>query len=227
MQLSSAYRYDNGTLDPKSVYESIKALILQQGLPLGKRIHVEPLADALNVSNTPVREALIQLSTERLIRNEPNAGFFTKELSELEIRNMYIFQLTLLDLSLSLVRKKGEVPGMLKPPKLIDKVSSHITNSSNSNVEVLNELFTHISRQSGNIDVIQGIMNINDRTFFVRLHECEAIPEWGGDLENLCELYYHKKIKELRNALQVFQNKTVSFLPDLILLLKRSTSDFY
>lgn len=203
------------------VYDSVKTLIIEHALPLGKRILVEPLADDLNVSNTPVREALIQLASERLIKDEPNAGFFTKEISELEIRNLYILNQTLLELSLSLVRNDGQVPGMLKPPKFFDENEHSSTTSPGSKVQILNALFVHIARQSGNSDVLQGIMNINDRTYYIRLHECELLQDWQDDLLRLCQIYYQKNIEELRHSLKAYHEKMITFLPELLLLMRR------
>lgn len=225
MQISSSNRYAKENFENNRVYDSIKTLIIEHALPLGKRILVEPLADELSVSNTPVREALIQLASERLIKDEPNAGFFTKEISELEIRNLYVLNQTLLELSLSLVRNDGQVPGMLKPPKFFDENEHTLTTSPGSKVQILNALFVHIARQSGNSDVLQGIMNINDRTYYIRLHECEMLQDWQDDLLRLCQIYYQKNIEELRHALKLYHGKVIAFLPDLLLLLRRAQSE--
>ncbi|MBL4800765.1 MAG: GntR family transcriptional regulator [Emcibacter sp.] len=225
MLISSSNRYARENIETNRVYDSIKTLIIEHALPVGKRILVEPLADELNVSNTPVREALIQLASEWLIKDEPNAGFFTKEISELEVRNLYILNQNLLELSLSLVRNDGQVPGMLKPPNFFDESQQGVTNSPESKVQILNALFVHIARQSGNSDVLKGIMNINDRTYFIRLHECEMLQGWQEDLLRLCQIYYQKNIEELRHALKVYHDKVIAFLPDLLLLLRRAQTE--
>lgn len=209
MQIPTTHRYKK--FEEKNVYESIKKLILQQALPLGKRIYIEPLADELNVSNTPVREALIQLSAERIIRNEPNAGFFTKEISEREIRNLYTLNLTLLELSLSLVKNDGQVPGMLKPPKFFEEQPPSEINIPSVEVQILNDLFMHISKQSGNDDVIHGVRNINDRINIIRLQECDFIPDWHDDLVKLCQLYYQRNIVELKCALKSYHERVIFF----------------
>lgn len=227
MQIATSYRYGNGKHEPKYVYESVKSLILKNSLPLGKRIQIELLADELSVSNTPVREALIQLSSERLIKNEPNAGFFTKEISEMEIMNLYILNRTLLELSLSLIRNDGQIPGMLKPPKFFDENEFSLISSPESKVDILNALFVHIAKQSGNDDVVQGIMNINDRTYYVRLQECEILKDWQDDLLQLCQMYYQRNIEELRHAINSHHDKVISFLPELMLLLRRMRYESY
>jgi len=213
MQISTSPMYGNEKFETNRVYDHIKSLIIKHALPLGKRILVEPLADELSVSNTPVREALIQLACERLIREEPKAGFFTKEISELEIRNLYIFNQALLDLSLSFVRNTGQVPGMLKPPKFFDDKGVFSVTSPEAIVQIHNDLFIHIARQSGNIEILYGIKNINDRTYYIRLYECELFKGWPEDLLNLCHLYHQKNIEELRHSLKAYHDKMITFLP--------------
>jgi len=207
------------------VYDSIKALVIRHALPPGRRILVEPLADELNVSNTPVREVLIQLASERLIREVPKAGFFTKEISELEIRNLYIFNRTILESSLGFVRTSGQVPGMLKPPRLLDDTGAFPAAAPENIVQTLNALFVHIARQSGNMEFICGVRNINDRTYFIRLHECELLDGWREDLRRLCRLYHQKNIAALRRSITAYHDKVIGFLPELLLLLRRAQAD--
>jgi DNA-binding GntR family transcriptional regulator len=67
--------------------KSVKPLILQlanrivehvrlQALPEGRHLAEQALADAFNVSRSPVREALILLEREHLVTFHPNRGFF-------------------------------------------------------------------------------------------------------------------------------------------------------
>ena len=58
------------------VYARIRRWLVAASLPIGSRIRVPDIAAELRVSNTPVREALIRLSTEGLIENRRGAGFF-------------------------------------------------------------------------------------------------------------------------------------------------------
>ena len=59
-----------------TVYTRIRRWLVSTPSPIGSRIRAAEIADALGVSNTPVREALIRLSTEGLIENRRGSGFF-------------------------------------------------------------------------------------------------------------------------------------------------------
>ncbi len=57
------------------VYEIIKNMILSGTLQLGEKINVDTLVADLNVSNSPIREALIKLENQGLVENISNVGF--------------------------------------------------------------------------------------------------------------------------------------------------------
>ena len=73
--------FDGGAFETKdaggaTVYARIRRWLVATPSPIGSRIRAAEIADALGVSNTPVREALIRLSTEGLIENRRGSGFF-------------------------------------------------------------------------------------------------------------------------------------------------------
>lgn len=207
------------------VYAGIKAMVMAHELVPGQRIRLEPLADRLFVSNTPVREALIHLAAERLIKEVPNAGFFTKEISETEIRNLYILNQLILDWSLRVVRNDGRVPGMLKPPEIFETASGVKTDAPVPTVQMMDELFRHISRQSGNDDIVHVVGNIGERTYYTRLKECELCPEVPESLARLCRTYYRRDTKGLRQGLQDFHDMRLQMLPDVIRRIRQIKQD--
>jgi DNA-binding GntR family transcriptional regulator len=72
------------------VYESLKALILEHTLQPGDRVNIDALARSLEVSPTPVREALARLESEGLVRKRPLVGFTVSPLlSRAEFENMF------------------------------------------------------------------------------------------------------------------------------------------
>ena len=219
-------------LQGTGVYESVKAHVIADEVPSGKRILVEPLADKLFVSNTPVREALIRLAAERVIKDVPKSGFFIKEISESEVRDLYSLQGLLLAWSLGHLERGGRVPGFLKPPDLLSSAGESSEFSSKLTVRLTNELFIHIARQTGNADVVHLVRNINDRTYFVRRKDYEIFGEGEAELRRLCETYHQKNFARLRGDLEAYFRNRLDRLPELLRLLRgsllrlRASSDF-
>ncbi len=58
------------------VYARIRNWVVATPLAIGSRLQAADVADTLGVSSTPVREALIRLSTEGLVENRRGSGFF-------------------------------------------------------------------------------------------------------------------------------------------------------
>ncbi|TFG76412.1 MAG: GntR family transcriptional regulator [Flavobacteriales bacterium] len=73
--------------------DQVREYLLQQmregKLNAGQSVNLAALARQLNVSVTPIREALTQLQQSQVIEAIPNRGFFIKELSHEEAKNLY------------------------------------------------------------------------------------------------------------------------------------------
>lgn len=57
------------------VYESIRTLLMDHAVAPGERINIDALARDLEVSPTPVREALARLESDGLVRKRPLVGY--------------------------------------------------------------------------------------------------------------------------------------------------------
>jgi DNA-binding GntR family transcriptional regulator len=78
------------------VYEQIRALIMNHGMEPGARANIEELARELDVSGTPVREALARLESEGLVSRLPLRGYrVTELLTRKEVEDVYGLRLLL------------------------------------------------------------------------------------------------------------------------------------
>ncbi|MEU8002434.1 GntR family transcriptional regulator [Catellatospora sp. NPDC049111] len=62
------------------VYESLKTLIMEHAIAPGERVSIDGLARTLEVSPTPVREALARLESDGLVRKRAMSGYTTTPL---------------------------------------------------------------------------------------------------------------------------------------------------
>lgn len=70
-------------------YNSIKNLIKANHFKPGEQIHAAKIAEHLNISPTPVREALTRLQSEALVYAVANRGFFARRISVKEAHELY------------------------------------------------------------------------------------------------------------------------------------------
>jgi DNA-binding GntR family transcriptional regulator len=75
------------------VYEAVKAMVMDHVVRPGARISIDGLARELEVSPTPVREALARLESEGLASKEPLKGYrATPLLTTRELEDLYQFR---------------------------------------------------------------------------------------------------------------------------------------
>jgi DNA-binding GntR family transcriptional regulator len=72
-----------------SVAAHIRELIFSGKLPPGTKVDQDAIARELGVSKLPVREALISLETEALVRNLPRRGAYVAPLTADDVRDHY------------------------------------------------------------------------------------------------------------------------------------------
>ena len=76
-------------------HQRIKEWIVRYHLKPGARLHVSDLAHALQMSQTPVREALSMLEKEHLIERKPQKGFRVSALSLQGVEDLYDLRIAL------------------------------------------------------------------------------------------------------------------------------------
>ena len=70
-------------------YEGIRTMLLNGELLPGRKISYRQLAERLEMSLTPVIQALKRLEHQGLVRHEPNRGYFTESMSMQEVQEIY------------------------------------------------------------------------------------------------------------------------------------------
>lgn len=73
----------------EKVYQLLSEKLTNGELCIDDYITEAYLVDQLNISRTPIREALIALSSEGIINKEPHKGYKLKKLSVKEIKELY------------------------------------------------------------------------------------------------------------------------------------------
>ena len=69
--------------------DELREAILAGALPPGARLRAEPLAERLQTSRTPVREALILLAREGLVDIEPRRGAIVRAFDAADLADLY------------------------------------------------------------------------------------------------------------------------------------------
>jgi DNA-binding GntR family transcriptional regulator len=102
------------------VYDAIKVRIMEQDFRPGERLNIDALALELQVSPTPVREALARLAAERLLTFEAYKGYSVSPLlTPAEVSDLMRVRLLLEKESARLAASRINVPDLLAMEKAL------------------------------------------------------------------------------------------------------------
>lgn len=93
-QLSDNSAGSTGTAERASnaadiAYAYVREAIVQGQFATGERLTEWQVADALNISRTPVREAMRRLVGDGILQFQPNRGTFVRSFTEREIKELF------------------------------------------------------------------------------------------------------------------------------------------
>lgn len=100
----------------KPIYKRLKEMIRNGELKRGEKLVQERLAEALGVSRTPLRKALLALEKEYLVESIPRKGMYLRVLDYKEIIDIYVCREALEGMAVRLLAetKDGAVVAQLK-----------------------------------------------------------------------------------------------------------------
>src|SRR3954463_920229 len=74
---------------PEEVANYVRELIVSGLVRPGDFLRLEPIAEAVGVSNTPVREGLLSLRSEGFVQLVPRRGFVVSPFTRQDIRDLF------------------------------------------------------------------------------------------------------------------------------------------
>lgn len=205
------------------VYQTIKSAVITRAFPGGQRIYLEPLAAALGVSTTPVREALNRLAAEDLVIKAPRKGFIARTLSEGNLRGYYEFTRSLLTRELESLdaTARSRLPQFEPMAVVLHKLNRRALSDVNTLARYTGEVFLNIAASGGNEQVTDSIGRANDHLFYIRTLEPRYLKDVQGELKRFCELLLADRCEDLVRELYAYHDRRARFLPALIELAKQ------
>ena len=153
-----------GSID--TIYIHIKTMMYNQELVPGQKLILRDLAQRLQVSTTPLLQALHRLQSAKLVRYEKNKGFFVAEITETEARELYqareAFELFLVPSICDKVTKAG-IRGIRKPFR--DQADITKPNYPRKLMLADAEFHLTIARLSGNRVIVELLESVLERIY--------------------------------------------------------------
>lgn len=77
------------------IYEGLRTAIISGIIPIGERINEKHYAECLNVSRTPIREALRRIQEEEIVEYIPNYGIVVRRINLEDVHEIYQLRVAL------------------------------------------------------------------------------------------------------------------------------------
>ncbi len=150
-------------------HQQIKLWIIRYHLRPGTLLNVKDLAHALNMSQTPVREALSMLERERLIERQPNKGYRVTSLNLQEVEDTYDVRIALEVLA---AKKAAARMNEVVRKKLSSILEEFVEVSQAQNkgriLELAQDFHVVILEASGNHSLVEMGQAILDRIWIIQ-----------------------------------------------------------
>jgi DNA-binding GntR family transcriptional regulator len=205
------------------VYDYISRQINNKTLKPNKKINEKKISETLNISRTPIREALIQLVNEGYLEQKPRKGFIVKEIKQESVEEVYqiIGVLEALAASLALDNFKSEDIETMK--KLVEKMDIDIKYKdfkeyydSETNFQ---KVYIKASRNKKLNEILESLKNFFiKKTYFDDKNNMliEDLKEINELHKNIIKLFEEKDEKKLTHYIKnVYWNKKYSRLDSL------------
>ncbi|NJN82441.1 MAG: GntR family transcriptional regulator [Caldilineaceae bacterium] len=147
------------------VYETLKGRILQHEYSHGQKLNIAALAEDLNVSNTPVREAISRLEKVGLVKVVPYRGPFVRSLSPSEAAGVFEVRIALESLAARLAAASADDDARAEIQRLRDAQQAAFVEH---NMELALDLDVHfheaIAQSTGNSALVGLLQMLADWT---------------------------------------------------------------
>ncbi|WP_394232981.1 GntR family transcriptional regulator [Niallia oryzisoli] len=161
-------------------YLHLKDLILEGELKTGDRLVERELAEKLNISRTPIREALFRLESLGFVKTVPRKGVIVADITEKEILEVFTILSSLEVLAAKLAAQKLDEDTKKRFQASIIKVENYLTDQNSTDYASLhNELNDLLYRSAKNTKLFDMLSGLSDyiRAFAKTGYRNEGRPE--------------------------------------------------
>ena len=188
------------------VYLALKEQLRSSRFPPGGHLEPALLGPELNASITPVRDALHRLVGERIVEAPRNDGFRVPAPTEAELRDLYGWSRTLLELALrsSPSRSPGAALRAAEP-------------GGGELLESEADLFRTIARRTGNPELEATVENLNDRLAPLRMAESRIFRDVAEEFDALRTAWEQGDLPGTRRCITAYHRRRQLCVSDILI----------
>ncbi len=208
--------------------EALRHRIVSGELPEGSQLKQDALASEFGVSRIPVREALLQLESEGLVRIVPRKGAIVSELSTSEIAELFELRGLLEPILLKKSAPKLTVADFAQLDEILSEYGRELRTKNPARWGELNTrlhgLLLSRAEQPRTTGIVQSLLQQTDRYTRLQLSlspdSCRRAEEEHSELVRLCK---ERDVRSAASLLKQHIAHTCSELKAFIALHRRSS----
>lgn len=151
------------------IYERLKSMAVTFAIRPDTRVNEVELSKALNVSRTPLREALNRLMVEGFLTRAPNKGFIGRSLDAKQIYDLYELRQALETCVVRIACERASDEELVKLEEFVKTSIKRRERADAVNLLALDEQFhERIAELTRNREMVLALKAINARIHFVR-----------------------------------------------------------
>ena len=209
------------------IYDSVKSMAITYGFRPGERINEVDLARQLNVSRTPLREALNRLVTEGFLTTRMNKGFFARTLDPNEVFNLYEFRSSVEQAVVSIACERAT-------EKELQALQKFVLASKDEKDDVLatkllkldEEFHEQLAQATHNDEFLRSIRGINARIHFVRWIDMQSGRRAHTQNEHL-QIVQALKKRDADGAARLIRSHISRRLDQIVEVIRAGFAEIY
>jgi len=189
------------------VYDAIKHRLLSGAILPGERLDPARFADAFHSSKTPVRDALHRLSGERLVDTRPGEGFHMPMVTEPSLRDLYIWNASLLRLMIAVWPRDAAERCRANLPVDVARTPD--------------ALFAVFAARTGNDEFIRQLAAANDRLATARAAETMVLSGLEAEAQSFALALDRAPHARIVQAVATYHRRRLRAVADLVRAMYR------
>jgi len=151
------------------IYEHVKTMAMTFEIRPGERVNEVEIARSLNVSRTPLREALNRLLMEGFLTRAPNRGFIGRPLDAKQVFDLYELRRALEGSIVAIACERATDEELLELERFVKASKDRPEDTNASALLALDEQFhERIARLTRNEEMVRSVRSINARIHYFR-----------------------------------------------------------
>ena len=153
----------------EQIYERVKTMAMTFEIRPGERVNEVEIAKSLNVSRTPLREALNRLMVEGFLTRAPNRGFIGRPLDAKQVFDLYELRRALESSIVAIACERATDEEIAELERFVKASKDRPEDTNASSLLGLDEQFhERVAELTRNGEMVRALKSINARIHYFR-----------------------------------------------------------